>query len=93
MPCKGYQRKWLTSCHLPLGIYPVTAVVNIIFTIFGDQAGIVGIRGMVRMTTKIGIRDVGLIAFVAVLIFLIQASIKAANGEDYRYPLTLRFVS
>ena len=34
-----------------------------------------------------------LAAFVAVLIFLIQASIKAANGEDYRYPLTLRFVS
>ncbi len=30
---------------------------------------------------------------VAALIFLIQASIKAANGEDYSYPLTLRFVS
>ena len=36
---------------------------------------------------------VALVAFVAILIFLIQASIKAANGEDYRYPLTLRFVS
>ncbi len=34
-----------------------------------------------------------LVALVAILIFLIQASIKAANGEDYRYPLTLRFVS
>ena len=36
---------------------------------------------------------VGLAAIVAALVFLIQASIKAANGEDYRYPLTLRFVS
>ena len=36
---------------------------------------------------------VALAAFVAILVFLIQASIKAANGEDYRYPLTLRFVS
>ncbi len=36
---------------------------------------------------------VALIALVAILIFLIQASVKAANGEDYRYPLTLRFVS
>jgi uncharacterized Tic20 family protein len=35
----------------------------------------------------------GLAACVAALVFLIQASIKAANGEDYRYPLTLRFVS
>lgn len=30
---------------------------------------------------------------VAALVFLIQASIKATNGEDYRYPFTLRFVS
>ena len=36
---------------------------------------------------------VGLAAIVAALVFLIQGSIKAANGEDYRYPLTLRFVS
>jgi uncharacterized Tic20 family protein len=36
---------------------------------------------------------VGLAAIVAALVFLIQASIKASNGDDYRYPLTLRFVS
>ena len=36
---------------------------------------------------------VGIAAFVAALVFLIQASIKAANGEDYRYPLCLRMVS
>jgi uncharacterized Tic20 family protein len=36
---------------------------------------------------------VALAAFVAIVVFLIQASIRAANGEDYRYPLTLRFVS
>ena len=35
----------------------------------------------------------GLVALVFALVFLIQASVKAANGEDYRYPLTLRFVS
>ncbi len=35
----------------------------------------------------------GLVAVVFYLVFLIQASIKAANGEDYRYPLTMRFVS
>jgi uncharacterized Tic20 family protein len=36
---------------------------------------------------------VALAAFVAILVFVIQASIKAANGEDYRYPLTLRFIT
>jgi uncharacterized Tic20 family protein len=35
----------------------------------------------------------GLVFLVAALVFLIQGSIKAANGEEYRYPLTLRFVS
>jgi uncharacterized Tic20 family protein len=36
---------------------------------------------------------VGIVAVIAALVFLIQASIKANNGEDYRYPLTLRLVS
>jgi uncharacterized Tic20 family protein len=36
---------------------------------------------------------VGLAFLVAALVFLIQGSIKAVNGEEYRYPLTLRFVS
>ena len=35
---------------------------------------------------------VGLVAAVAALVFIIVASIRATNGEDYRYPLTLRFV-
>jgi uncharacterized protein len=34
-----------------------------------------------------------LVFLVFAVVFLIQGSIKAANGEDYRYPLTLRFVS
>jgi uncharacterized Tic20 family protein len=36
---------------------------------------------------------VALVFLVAALVFLIQASIRASNGEEYRYPLTLRFVS
>jgi uncharacterized Tic20 family protein len=35
----------------------------------------------------------GAVALVAILVFLVQASVKAANGEEYRYPFTLRFVS
>jgi uncharacterized Tic20 family protein len=27
------------------------------------------------------------------IVFLVIASIKAANGEEYRYPITIRFVS
>jgi uncharacterized Tic20 family protein len=36
---------------------------------------------------------VGVAFIIAALVFLIQGSIKAVNGEEYRYPLTLRFVS
>jgi uncharacterized protein len=32
------------------------------------------------------------IGYVVVLVLIIVASIKANNGEDYRYPLTLRLV-
>jgi uncharacterized Tic20 family protein len=35
---------------------------------------------------------VGLVAAIAALVFIIVASVRATNGEDYRYPLTLRFV-
>jgi uncharacterized protein len=33
-----------------------------------------------------------LVAFVIVIVFVVQASIKAVNGQEYRYPLTLRLV-
>jgi len=34
-----------------------------------------------------------LVALVWIVVALIQASVKATNGEDYRYPLTIRLVS
>ena len=36
---------------------------------------------------------VAAIVLIWVLVLLIQASVKAGNGEEYRYPLTLRLVS
>jgi uncharacterized protein len=35
---------------------------------------------------------VALVAGIAYLVVIILATIKAANGEDYRYPLTIRLV-
>ncbi|MGH3361573.1 MAG: DUF4870 domain-containing protein [Nocardioides sp.] len=34
-----------------------------------------------------------LVILVLALFAIIQASMRASNGEDYRYPLTLRFIS
>ena len=34
-----------------------------------------------------------LVALVWVVVVVVQASVKATNGEDYRYPLTIRLVS
>ena len=36
---------------------------------------------------------VAIVIGIFALVVIILATIKAANGEDYRYPLTLRFVS
>jgi len=40
---------------------------------------------------------VGLVLMLAVgalwVIFMILAAVQSANGQDYRYPLTIRFVS
>jgi uncharacterized Tic20 family protein len=35
---------------------------------------------------------VAILALV-VLVLIIVATVKASNGEDYRYPFTLRFIS
>ena len=35
---------------------------------------------------------VGLVVAVLALVFIIQATMAASRGEDYRYPLTIRFV-
>ena len=36
---------------------------------------------------------VALVLGLLALLFIILATVKASNGEDYRYPLTLRFIS
>jgi uncharacterized Tic20 family protein len=58
---------------------------NISFTLYGIAAAI----SIILL--------VGLLALPAVLVtwfvLVIVASVKAANGESYRYPLTIRFVA
>ena len=36
---------------------------------------------------------VGIVLAVLWLVFVVLATVKASNGESYRYPLTIRFVS
>ena len=36
---------------------------------------------------------IGLIAGIAVIFVMIRAALAASRGEEYRYPLTMRFVS
>lgn len=64
--------------HISLLIYGIAAILLTLFTI--------GLALIVVI-------PLGFAVFVAALIFIIQASVKASNGEDYRYPFTLRLVS
>jgi uncharacterized protein len=61
--------------------------------------GLVGtVVAFVLTLATLGIGLIVIIPVVAVLalivlVLIIMATVKASNGEDYRYPLTLRFVS
>ena len=63
--------------------------------IYGIVAAVVGFL-LVVLTLGIGVIvlvPVAIVLAVLVLVLIIIATVKAGNGEDYRYPLTLRFVS
>jgi uncharacterized Tic20 family protein len=63
----------------------------LIYAIVGTIVSVV----LVVVTFGVGafvIVPVAIILAVLVLVLIIVATVKAANGEDYRYPLTLRLV-
>jgi uncharacterized protein len=68
---------------------------NISFLLYGIIAGVIAIP-VGLLTLGIGLIPIaiaGLALVVVWLVFPILAAIKAANGEGYRYPLTIRFIS
>ena len=60
--------------------------------------GVVGVVAGVLLTiitlglALLALVPLAVLAGVAALVVVVLATIKASNGEDYRYPLTLRFV-
>ena len=63
--------------------------------IYGVVGGIVAIV-LTFATLGIGlvvIIPVAAVLALVVLVLIIVATVRASNGEDYRYPLTLRFIS
>jgi uncharacterized protein len=68
---------------------------NISFLLYGIVGTVIAVP-LGLFTLGIGLIPLGIAALILVgmwLIFPILAAIKAANGEGYRYPLTIRFVS
>lgn len=64
----------------------------LIYSIVGVVLGFL----VVLLTLGIGLLVVVPIAAVwalAVLVVILIATVRAGNGEDYRYPLTIRFIS
>lgn len=52
-----------------------------------SEAGTVGLVG-----SGLALGGVALLLGVAVVVLLVMATIRANNGQDYRYPVTLRLV-
>ena len=68
--------------QISLLIYSVVgAVLGFLFALFTAGLGLIVLVPLV------------IVLAVVVLALIIIATVKAGNGEDYRYPLTLRFVS
>jgi uncharacterized protein len=68
---------------------------NISFLLYGIVGGVIAIP-IGLLTLGVGLIPIilaGVVLVVIWLIFPILAAVKAANGEGYRYPLTIRFVS
>ncbi|QBR91647.1 DUF4870 domain-containing protein [Nocardioides euryhalodurans] len=64
----------------------------LIYTVVGTVVGII----VALLTFGVGllvIIPIVIVVAVLALVFIIVATVKAANGEDYRYPLTIRLVS
>jgi uncharacterized protein len=72
--------------------FQLTVLVAIVASVLlAIPAVIVGV-----LTLGIGLLLIGAVVLAAVVawfVFPIMAAIKASNGEGYRYPLTIRFVS
>jgi uncharacterized protein len=68
---------------------------NLSFLLYGVVGGIIALPlGLITLGIGlIPIVIIGAVLVVAWLILPIIAAIKAANGEGYRYPFTIRFVS
>ena len=64
----------------------------LIYSLAGTVIGIVIAILTVGIALLVIIPLVAILALV-VLILIIVATIRAANGEDYRYPFCLRFIS
>ena len=59
-------------------------------------AGVVVAFFVVVLTLGVGllvVLPVVLVIALLALVFIVRATMRAGNGEDYRYPLSLRFIS
>ena len=64
----------------------------LIYSVVGAVVGFL----VVLLTFGLGaliVIPIAVVALVAILVVIIVATVRASNGEDYRYPLTLRFIS
>jgi len=84
------QGKESLNFQISMTIYSIILVVVGIASALGLAAGDSESSGIITMIVAVGgLLVIALIAFI----FVIIASVKSYQGERYRYPLTIRFIS
>jgi uncharacterized Tic20 family protein len=65
---------------------------NLSWTIYGVVGGLI-LFLLIILVVGLLLIPLAIAAAVAWFVLVIVAAVKANNGEDYRYPLTIRFIS
>lgn len=102
------EKMWAIAAHLgPLLLGFVAPLV--VWLVFKDRSAYVNRQAKEALNFQISVLIYLMVSFVlmivligfllmfavgiAALVFMVIAAVKTANFEDYRYPLTIRFVS
>ncbi|TDU39581.1 hypothetical protein BXY82_1608 [Gelidibacter sediminis] len=82
----------LTAIAIPIFLFSVLGSVNILDFYAYDSVPLDIINLSPLLITAISLGLLAIIVFILELVFIVVASLKARDGEFYKYPLTINFL-
>lgn len=108
LPPKNNDKLWIVLCHLSVFFGFAILLPLIVFLVKKDESAAVAFHAKEALNFHISVFIYGLCCILlifmiiglpmlivlgmAVLILSIVAAVRGADGHEYRYPLTIRFI-